>query len=414
MNDYDLDEEVVEKIPYDQVPITRGNFVAEKTTYYQTKEPKPKWFNGLVALLLLINLTLGIVIVNLFIELKKPTEVYNMDISIENAAASDVSNAVTKAKFSAVCVNAGSSSVSTISEFYHLSSRGSGVIIDIDKEAGNAYILTCYHVVSNSSTNLPYDKVYILPYGSNYPIEVEIVNYIYKNDICLLKVENSNYIKACMANAATIGDSSAIIEGQAAIAIGNALNAGLSATTGVISNPRMIISVSSNSEMRVMKVDTPINSGNSGGGLFDINGNLIGIVNAKMMSSEIDNVAYAIPINFAYSIANSIRHYGSSISPKAATVGLGLIVTGNSTVDANGCLIQKIAVNSVSGSAVAAGFKVGDVLISFTYNDITVAIKSLYDITDHAYKFYYGDTVSFVIERGGELKTLNVLITNVS
>ncbi|MBO4569656.1 MAG: trypsin-like peptidase domain-containing protein [Clostridia bacterium] len=414
MNDYDLDEEVVEKIPYDQVPITRGNFVAEKSTYYQTKEQKPRWFNGLVALLLLINLTLGIVIVNLFIELKKPTEVYNMDISIENAAASDVSNAVTKAKFSAVCVNAGNSSVSTVNEFYHLSSRGSGVIIDIDKEAGDAYILTCYHVVSSSSTNLPYDKVYILPYGSSYPIEAEIVNYIYKNDICLLKVENSNYIKASLANAATIGDSASIIEGQTAVTIGNALNAGLSATTGVISVPRIIISVSSNSEMRVMKIDTPINSGNSGGGLFDINGNLIGIVNAKMMSSEVDNVAYAIPINFAYSIANSIKHYGSSISPKMATVGLGLTITGNATVDENGALIQKIAVNSVSGSAIAAGFKVGDVLISFTYNGKTVKVKSLYDITDNAYNMFIGDNVTFVIDRGGEQKTLTVIITNVS
>ncbi|MCR5553529.1 MAG: S1C family serine protease [bacterium] len=414
MNDYDLDEEVVEKIPYDQVPITRGNFVAEKSSYYQTKEQKPRWFNGLVALLLLINLTLGIVVFNLFIELKKPTEVYNMDISIENAAASDVSNAVTKAKFSAVCVNAGNSSVSTVNEFYHLSSRGSGVIIDIDKEAGNAYILTCYHVVSSSSTNLPYDKIYILPYGSNYPIEVELVNYIYKNDICLLKVENNNYIKASLANAATIGDSASIIEGQTAVTIGNALNAGLSATTGVVSVPRIIISVSSNSEMRVIKIDTPINSGNSGGGLFDINGNLIGIVNAKMMSSEVDNVAYAIPINFAYSIANSIKHYGSSISPKMATVGLGLAISGNSTVDDNGALIQKIAVSSVSGSAIAAGFKVGDVLISFTYNGKTVKVKSLYDITDYAYNFFIGDNVSFVIDRGGEQKTLTVIITNVS
>ena len=97
-----------------------------------------------------------------------------------------------------------------------------------------------------------------------------------------------------------------------------------------------------------------------------------------------------------------------------ATVGLGLTITGNATVDENGALIQKIAVNSVSGSAIAAGFKVGDVLISFTYNGKTVKVKSLYDITDNAYNMFIGDNVTFVIDRGGEQKTLTVIITNVS
>ena len=82
-----------------------------------------RWPTVLVTFLVLVNLVLGIVIVNLFIELKKPTSVYNLDISIDSEVASDVLNAATKAKFSAVCVNAGTNSVYDISEFYNLNSR---------------------------------------------------------------------------------------------------------------------------------------------------------------------------------------------------------------------------------------------------------------------------------------------------
>ena len=408
MEDYDNE---FERIPYDEVPISRnyGSFSQQTSAAKNSEQGKNdggsffgRWSSLLVTFLILLNIVLGVVVVNLYVELKKPTSVYNMDITIDSQVASDVLNAATKAKFSAVCVNAGNSSISTYSEFFTLTSRGSGVIIDIDKDNGDAYILTCYHVVM-SSLKTPYNYVYILPYGSYTPIQAEVVNYIYTEDIALLKVTGSPYIKSSLAIACEVADSSLVVEGQTAIAIGNALNTGLNVTSGIISSPVNLIKVSSNPSIRVMKIDTAINGGNSGGGLFDINGKLIGIVNAKLQNSEVDNVAYAIPANFALGIADAIKYYGSSNKPAYGVLGLYLSIDtdGSSINSETGGIDRKILITNVYSPAYGAGIRENDVLVSLSYGEKTIKIKSLYDIADNAYYLHIGDVVTVVVNRGG-------------
>jgi len=412
MNEFD-DEEIFERIPYDQVPISRGQ-VQRQTPALSQKHGAggmSKLWAVLLSVMVLMNVLLGGVVIKLFQEVQKPTNVYNMDVSIDSAAASDVLNAVTKAKFSAVCVNVGSSSVSSLNAFYNLTSRGSGVIIDIDKEAGNAYILTCFHVLQTAkySQNV-YPYIYILPFGGYYPIQAELVNFSYVNDIALLKVSNNAYLRSSLATACEMADSSLVVEGETAFAIGNALNTGISVTTGIISSPANIIKVDSNSAMRCIKVDTAINAGNSGGGLFDINGKLIGIVNAKLMSSEIDNVGYAIPSNMADSIAKSILHYGTSASPAMAVVGLTLTSNEAMINAATGGLKETVYIESISSPASASGLAVGDVINSFTFGETTISVTTVYDLDDHLFEIYVGDTIVFNVTRNGVVRQFSVTV----
>ena len=422
MNDYDFDEdEIFEKVPYDEVPINRGtSFGAHQRSRFSThKESRgsssgrapSRWQTLLISFLIIINLAFGGVMVTLINRLNKPTAINNLDVKINSVVASDILNAATKAKFSAVCVNVGNRRISTITEFYNsLASRGSGVFIDVDKETGNGYVLTCYHVVQS------YPYIYVLPFAGSEPIQATLINYSYSYDIALLKIENSAALQNSLAVACEIADSSSLVEGQTAIAIGNALNSGLSVTSGIISSTVNFINVSNNSNMRVIKVDTAINSGNSGGGLFDINGKLIGIVNAKQMSSEIDNVAFAIPSNLAIGIGNSIKHYGSGKSPNYAVLGVLLAEDTNSTTidSTTGAVVNSIYVTQAYGSAYSAGIQENDVLVSITYGSKTVEIKGLYDIIDHMYNVFVGDTVNVTVNRGGSILNFEVVITTIS
>ena len=99
-----------------------------------------------------------------------------------------------------------------------------------------------------------------------------------------------------------------MVVGSSAIAIGNAQGLGISSTSGVVSVDSEYITMTAADgktavAFRVMRVDTAINSGNSGGGMYDDNGNLIGIVNAKIVYDGVENIGYAIPSNGAVSVA---------------------------------------------------------------------------------------------------------------
>ena len=102
--------------------------------------------------------------------------------------------------------------------------------------------------------------------------------------------------------------------GAIAIAIGNPENNGISATQGIISLESEYIEManSANTDVityRVLRVDTAINSGNSGGGLFDSEGRVMGIVNAKMVDEAIDSIGYAIPSNIVFNVADNIIYH---------------------------------------------------------------------------------------------------------
>ena len=230
-------------------------------------------------------------------------------------------------------------------------STGSGVIIDLNKTAGTAYIVTNYHVVYSAEVDESDWKknIYVYLYGSqSYETELQ-ANGSYKltgygdgmeatyvggsinYDIAVLKVEGNDYLKNSVAQEATIGNSDTAVVGEKVYAIGNPQGHGIAVTEGALSVDSEYISLAmevlykvnngfggyknviaeKEFSYRVMRTDAAINGGNSGGALFNVKGELIGIVNAKSSSSAIDNMAYALPItNVKYVVDNILDNSG--------------------------------------------------------------------------------------------------------
>ncbi|MBO5909961.1 MAG: trypsin-like peptidase domain-containing protein, partial [Clostridia bacterium] len=227
---------------------------------------------------------------------------------------------------------------------------GSGVIYNLDKETGDAYILTNYHVCFNNSVmaedgiatkfttyiygyeSIDMADLYYLPYynqsceeykslfkydANGLPIidygfgaiNAEYVGGSEQYDIAVLKVTNSEILKNSDCLAVDVYNSDMVTAGSKAIAVGNPDACGISVTEGVISVDSEYISVQIDDDsvvIREFRIDTPVNGGNSGGGLFDGFGRLIGIVNAKTPNTAIENIGYAIPSNVATRVAESI------------------------------------------------------------------------------------------------------------
>jgi len=192
---------------------------------------------------------------------------------------------------------------------------GSGVIYEIDKSTGYALIITNYHVVYIASSKAISSNISVCLYGSeaeNQKIAAEYVGGSMNYDIAVLRVRNSNVLRDSDAVAINVADADKVNVGATAIAMGNAEGMGISVTTGIVSVLSEYITMKGADNQttvtfRVMRVDTAVNSGNSGGGLFDETGNLIGIVNSKVVDEKVENIGYAIPSSTVIAVVDNIK-----------------------------------------------------------------------------------------------------------
>jgi len=411
MEYYDY-EEKTNKIPYDKEPIHRqSNYQKAKTTSIKSGSKLTALF---VCLMLLVNVVLGIVLVKV---LKKDDNgVNNTIISIESPASIDVALVASKAKKSAVCVNAGLTKGSTESPdyqgFFKMASNGSGVIFRDDKTAGTAYVLTCFHVVRGLT-----NQIYVLLHDSYIPIKASLVYFSSIYDIAVVKISaSSEYINSSSVPA-EIADSSLVIEGDRVVAIGNPMGAGFSVTDGIVSKTTDLVDVDGVTH-RVMRTDAPINAGNSGGGLFNDKGELIGLVSAKTTDNVskneyIDCVAYAIPSNVAFSIAENIVR---NRMPVKAVLGVEMMVYDDPSDSIPGITYniingKYVPVQNVVISKATKEFKMYDKIVGFSYGDTVVNMVSVYSFDDHAFNISKGDVVKFFVERDGKQITISVKIT---
>ena len=272
---------------------------------------------------------------------------------------------------------------------YTSQAAGSGVIISKD-----GYIITNNHVVedANSITVTTYD---------NKQYNATLVGTDPASDIAVIKIDADEELSA-----ATVGDSSKLQAGDTAVVIGNPLGTlGGTVTDGIISSPsrEMVIN---NQSMELIQTNAEINSGNSGGGLFDGNGNLVGIVNAKdsgttSSGTVIEGIGFAIPINSAMKVANELIQYGKVID--RATLGVYLQeVSSNYFNYTPGLYITGTANGS---GAEKAGLKAYDRIVSADGNEI----NSQSDLTKVLRDKNVGDTISLTIERNG--KQMDVQVT---
>ena len=300
------------------------------------------------------------------------------------------------------------------------SSYGSGVIYKLDKENGDAYIITNYHVVYNSSSATSdgiSDKIALYLYGqqlSGYAIEATYVGGSMNYDLAVLKVEGSEVLKNSAALAATIGNSDEVNVFDKVYAVGNPEGLVMSATDGMVSVDSETLTMTgadgrTTLSLRVMRISAAINEGNSGGGLYDAEGRLIGIVNAKRTGSEIDNIAYAIPINLAKNIAeNIIYNCDGETKTSLYRCLLGVTLTAKVTgVEVDGekdtvTKVELVEVDSLTDDSIMAGqLEAGDIINSITLDGVTVKVTRIHHVIDLMMLAKAGSQVTINATRAG-------------
>lgn len=267
---------------------------------------------------------------------------------------------------------------------------GSGVIV---KEDG--YIATNYHVIQGAT------KVQVtLHNGESY--SAQIVGSDAENDIAVVKIDAKGLTTA------TIGDSSTVEVGDLAVAIGNPLGQlGGTATSGIISALDRTLNVEGTT-LTLMQTDAAINGGNSGGGLFNSKGELIGIVESKASAVGVEGLAFALPINSVSQIINDMIENGGSVQAAESTPAVGIVISEVSEENAQyyGLESAGVYIAQVTGAnAQQAGFQAEDRIVSFNGTEITSSSEFISLVR----KCKVGDTVTVVVSRKGqeiEIKTV--------
>lgn len=182
---------------------------------------------------------------------------------------------------------------------YVTSGAGSGVIITQNDSAG--YLITNHHVVEDA-------KEIVVRLTNKEEYEAIVVNSSKSLDLAVLRIAKKSGENFTVA---PIGDSSKLIVGQDVVAIGNPLGSlGGTVTDGIISALDRNVTIDGVS-MTLLQHNAAINPGNSGGALFDMMGNLIGIVNAKSSDTGIEGLGFAIPVNIAFEYFKGVMQAAS-------------------------------------------------------------------------------------------------------
>ena len=272
------------------------------------------------------------------------------------------------------------------------SGAGSGVIISSD-----GYILTCAHVVDGASniTVTINDKDYT----------ATLVGEDTTSDIAVIKIDANGLTPA------TVGDSDGLKVGQNVMAVGNPLGElGGTVTGGMISALNRSVTIQGSSSVNTMsliQMDASVSPGNSGGGLFNMNGELVGIVNAKSSSSDAEGLGFAIPINDAIKVAQELLENGYVTGRPYLGITY-LAVTDAQTASQLGVNAYGVYVVEVvkGGPAEKAGLQAGDRIVSVDGTEIA----SKDDLGTLMQKHAAGDTLSITIARDGQMQTVNVTL----
>lgn len=262
---------------------------------------------------------------------------------------------------------------------------GSGFVISED-----GYVVTNNHVVDKAE-----DIQVILEDGKKY--KADIVGKDAKTDIALLKIEPETGLQAV-----TLGNSDNLKIGDWVMAIGNPFGLGYTVTAGIVSAKGRSLGLGAYDDF--IQTDAPLNPGNSGGPLFNLNGEVVGVNTA--IAARGQGIGFSIPINMASHIINQLRESGNvtrgwlgvviqAITPEIAeSIGLP---------DTNGALVADV---SDDGPADKAGIKRGDVIINFNGENI----RDFSDLTKMVALSDPGSQVELVVIRNGEEKEIELTL----
>jgi serine protease Do len=275
-------------------------------------------------------------------------------------------------------------------------------------ENGTAYILTNNHVISEGNKAT-------VTFTNGNVVETTIVGNNEYADIAVLSIPSSNVITV-----AEIGSSSDARVGDTTFAVGAPLDSAYSwtVTRGILSGKDRMVEVSlSNSStsdyvMKVLQTDASINSGNSGGPLCNANGEVIGITNLKLVSSGVEGMGFAIPIEDAINTANSILNGDTVDTPYLGVSMLDLASayyypTYYSIIQASGLSKGVIVVDVEKNSAAAkAGLKAKDIITKIGDQEVSSIAYLRFDL----YQYKVGDKVDITYYRDGKENTITVTL----
>jgi len=266
---------------------------------------------------------------------------------------------------------------------------GSGFFLTED-----GYIVTNYHVVENS------DSITVTLYdGRSY--DAVVVGTDPRSDIALLKVIGNDFTPV------VLGDSDAITVGERVAAIGNPLGElTFTLTAGLVSAKNREVTFSRGVTMNLIQTDCAINSGNSGGALFNLHGEVIGVTNAKYSApsgtTSIDNIGFAIPINTVKEVVESILQKGYVSRPYVGITVADVSEEALSYGVPQGAAIQFVTQDSPADQA---GLLRGDVI---THADGEPADSAT--LVDKISRRKPGDQITLTVYRKGESLTITVSV----
>ncbi len=310
-------------------------------------------------------------------------------------------------------------------------SAGSGVFYSVDKEEGDALIITNYHVVynENSYDNRPIAQdIHIFLYGSEYIDNPLSFTATFEGgsttyDLAVLSVKNCEAIKRSDVQAIKLGNSDDATLGEKVYAIGNPGGNGISVSEGILSVLSERVNIKNvygdSNLMRVLRFDAAVSPGNSGGGLFNAKGELLGIVNAKSVVTNVDGVNYAIPANV---IAACMRRFEADCIGKSQTY-ITKPLLGISVLESNSVAIYdsvsgkvrveaQVIIDSVEEGSIASGIlQKGDRILSVEYNGTVYPVKRNFVIVDLTLGAKVGDSMVYTLIRNGETLQKTIIIS---
>lgn len=270
---------------------------------------------------------------------------------------------------------------------------GSGFVISED-----GYILTNYHVIEDAYTG-GYEIKVMFYNGDTYT--AEIMGYERNNDIAVLKID------ATGLNAASLGTSGSLYVGDTVYAVGNPLGElNYSMTSGMVSATDRLITTEEGT-MTMFQFDAAVNEGNSGGPVYNTNGQVVGVVTAKSSEDGAEGLGFAIPIDDAVRIANDIISGERSLDSETGDAYLGITPADVDSMAAQyygfpeGAYVRSVTEGS---AAEKAGIKVGDIITELDGYAVSSSDELRQELLFHS----AGETADIVVWRSGEYLTLSI------
>jgi len=317
-------------------------------------------------------------------------------------ASQSFSSIIKGASDSVVSINVTGTASNFFGRTFETGSAGSGIIFSEDGE--NIYIVTNFHVIERAnSVTISVDDAIQAP--------ASFVGGDSVSDIAVISVSKTEMAKAGIKNykLAVFGDSTQIEIGDLAIAIGNALGEGKSATLGIISALNKTINID-NKELNVIQTDAAINPGNSGGALINAKSQVIGINTAKLSSYGVEGMGYSIPINDAKVIIENLMKNKDHPIPEPGYLGISGLTVTEQIKDTNSLPSEGVYVRTAypGAGAFAAGIRNNDLIVGI--NDVSV--KTFEALSEELAKYKAGEKINVSYYEGCKiLKTVEVTLT---